>query len=339
MRRLKAALALAGALAGCVASAPAMAWGSNGHRAVGAIADQLIQGSSAQRHVAALLQPGESLETISLWADCAKVNPPAGCGTPTLEMVAYVAANPGHAGYHYADVPFELAHYHDHDIGTRADDVVQVLKQAIAVLQGRADDASNPHHFTPRQALLLVAHLVGDIHQPLHMGGAYVAKAGGFAVPESREQIKDGLVFDTRGAQDLLVSDAVLGESTSANHGLHSFWDFVLVEDVLRRSGAASPQQFAQMAIAMAPVVDANTGDAASWPYQWADEALMAAKPAFDGVVPGAMAQQADDKGKMRNVWPLTLPDNYRAASADVAQEQMIRAGYHLAALLKAIWP
>jgi hypothetical protein len=35
--------------------------GNDGHRAVGAIADQLIKGSKAEQQVQALLLPGESL--------------------------------------------------------------------------------------------------------------------------------------------------------------------------------------------------------------------------------------------------------------------------------------
>ena len=61
---------------------------------------------------------------------------------------------------------------------THGDDVVQILRQAIGVLQGRLDSVSNPHQFTQRQALLMVAHLVGDLHQPLHVSGAYVTRDG-----------------------------------------------------------------------------------------------------------------------------------------------------------------
>jgi hypothetical protein len=63
-------LACVVALAGAFVSLDACAWGNDGHRAVGAIADKLIKGTHAEQQVKALLQPGETLEGIANWADC-----------------------------------------------------------------------------------------------------------------------------------------------------------------------------------------------------------------------------------------------------------------------------
>lgn len=330
MKRLATALALAGALAGALASGPVLAWGSDGHRVVGAIASQLIAGSRAQQQVAALLLPGESLEAATLWADCVKPTAPASCGARTEEMNAFVAANPGHAGFHYTNVPFQDEHYHDHAIGARADDVVQILRQAIGVLQGRLDSVSNPHHFSQRQALLMVAHLVGDLHQPLHVGAAYVARDGGLVAPLQRSQLKDGSVLETRGGQDLLVD---------GQQGLHSYWDYSLVTGQLRRAGAESPQQFARQAIEAGPALESNQGEPASWPYQWADDSLAAARLAFQGVTLGPITQHLYEQGVARPAWPARLPAGYEAASGEMVRTELIQGGYHLAALLKAIWP
>ena len=149
MKKLACVIALSGAFL----SADVLAWGNDGHRAVGAIADKLIKGSNAEKQVSALLLPGESLESVANWADCVKGS---WCGVQTPEMLDYVGANPKGNEYHYTDVPFQKTHYHDNDVGTAPDDIVQTLKQAIAVLQGKTDAALNPHGFTKRQALLLV---------------------------------------------------------------------------------------------------------------------------------------------------------------------------------------
>ena len=178
MNKLAGVLALTCAFV----SVDALAWGNDGHRAVGAIAEKLIKGSNAERQVAALLQPGESLETITNWADGAKGG--AGYPAPTPEQAAYTAVNPRHTEYHYANIPFQADHYHDHAVGSSDVDIVKTLTQAIAVLQGKVNPGLNPHNFTPRQALLLIAHLTGDIHQPLHMGSAYVNAEGEFVVPK-----------------------------------------------------------------------------------------------------------------------------------------------------------
>jgi len=334
MKRLATALAAAGALLGVLASGHALAWGSDGHRVVGAIADQLIAGTPTQQRVAALLQPGESLETLSFWADCVKTTAPASCGPQTEEMKAFLAANPGQAGYHYTNVPFQLEHYQDHALGTRADDIVQILRQAIGVLQGHPEVAGNPHQFTPRQALQMVAHLVGDLHQPLHVGCAYVARDGSLGVPATRNQLKDGSFDETHGGQDLLVG---------ADRNLHTYWDFVLVDSTLRRAGVGAtpdaPQRYAAKVIEAGPLTAADTGAPERWPYGWADATLAVSKPAFRGVVLGPMQMRPDDHGVPRPAWPVTLPPDYEAAGGVLAERQLVQGGYHLAELLLALFP
>ena len=355
MKKLLCVLALGSAFV----SADVLAWGSDGHRVVGAIADQLLQGSHAQKEVAALLLPGESLEKVANWADCLKGNY---CGPQTPEMLAYVAANPKNGAYHYTDIPFQHAHYRDGAVGSANDDIVQTLKQAIAVLEGKGDDMSNPHRFTPRQALLLITHLAGDIHQPLHVGAAYVGKDGKFVVPETAARIDALNIFDARGGNNFLLDDDKLTASSamlippapprdgadakpaytapkSATKPFHSYWDTTVVDYAMRRIGARTPVQFAQTVIAGQPLVAANTGDPISWPYQWADDALRVSKLAYADVVAGQISQQTGRNGEQYHVWALTVPENYPVPSSVLAKEQLIKGGYHLAALLEAIWP
>ena len=68
MKKLACVLALTSAFV----SMDAAAWGRDGHKAIGAIADKLLKGSNAEKQIAALLQPGESLESIANWPDCVK---------------------------------------------------------------------------------------------------------------------------------------------------------------------------------------------------------------------------------------------------------------------------
>jgi len=345
MKKLVCILALSSAFV----SFNAHAWGNDGHRAVGAIADQLIKGSNAGQQVQALLLPSESLAGIASWADCVKGTY---CGPQTPEMVAYTTANPKHSEYHYTDVPFQLSHYEDNGVGTHGHDIVQTLKQCIAVLQGKGDAVTNPHNFTPRQALLMLTHLSGDITQPLHVGEGYVGKNGGFVVP-TQKQLDDKEAFPSTGGNNLQLDDAKLTANSAqlipaddkpakpqATRAFHSYWDTTVVNYAFRRIGARTPEQFAQMVIAGNPAVEPNSGDPVTWPYQWADQTLVVAKLAYTDVVPGPMAQQTSkSSGEVYNVWPLAIPDNYPVPSSAVAKEQLIRGGYHLAAVLKAIWP
>jgi hypothetical protein len=352
-------LALLAILAGAFVSLDAAAWGNDGHRAVGAIADKLIKGSHAEREVKALLLPGESLEGIANWADCVKGTY---CGPQTPEMVDYVNANPKHGEYHYTDVPFQLDHYHDGDVGTAPDDVVQTLKEAIAVLQGKDKPETNPHRFTKRQALILITHMTGDIHQPLHVGAAFVDKNAHFVVPRSKADIDDAGIYDSRGGNNFLLDDARIealaagaippGEPKAAaqpngtsdkpkslTRPFHSYWDSTVVDYAFRRIRTKTPEQFAQAAIASRPDVARNGGAAASWPYQWADDALAVSKAVYDGVTVGAIVPQVSKKGETYYTWTMDVPQNYPVPSSAIAKTQLIKGGYHLAWLLQAIWP
>jgi hypothetical protein len=352
MKKLACVLALAGAFA----STDALAWGNDGHRAVGAIADKLIKGSKAEQQVKAILLPGETLESVANWPDCVKGTY---CGQQSPDMVEYVNANPKHSEYHYTDVPFQLDHYHDGAAGTADDDIVQTLKQAIAVLQGKDTPATNPHKFTPRQALILITHMTGDIHQPLHVGAAFVSKDGRFVVPKTKAEIDETAIFDSRGGNNFLMDDEKLtglvaklsdvippeeakpikeGVPKALTKPFHSYWDSTTVNYAFRRIQTKTPEKFAQAAIDSKPVVAKPSGEPVTWPYQWADDALAVSKQAFDGVTVGKITPQTSKKGETYYTWSLEVPQNYPVPSSAIAKTQLIKGGYHLAQLLQAIY-
>ena len=350
MKKLACVLALSGAFF----SQGAMAWGGDGHRAVGAIAEKLIKGSNAEKQVAALLLPGETLESITNWADSAKGG--VGYAPATDEQTAYTSVNPRHQEYHYANVPFQLEHYVDGVLGGSEVDIVQTLKQAIAVLQGKGDPLNNPHGFTRRQALLLVAHMVGDIHQPLHMGAAYVSADGKFVVPSKKAEIDAIRMFESRGGNNLMLDDVKLdaiskgliegearplqpGEKKWPTKPFHTYWDSTVVDYAMRRSSTRTPADFAQKMIDSKPVVTMNTGPATSWPYQWADDALVAAKLAHTDVTLGKRDSRVSSKGETVHTFALEMGPNYPVPSSALARTQLVKGGYHLAQLLQTIWP
>lgn len=349
MKKLRCAVALAAAFL----STQALGWGNDGHRAVGAIAQKLIKGSNAEKQVTALLLPGESLESITTYADSAKGG--AGYPAPSPEMAAYAAAHPRHSEFHYANVPFQHEHYHDGIVGGSDVDIVQTLKESIAVLQGKTDKASNPRGFTRRQALLLIAHMTGDIHQPLHMGAAYISADGKFVVPATKADIDGVKIFESRGGNNLLLDDAKLDTVTKAVTGelpvlpegakkwptkpFHTYWDSTVVDYAMRRSSTRTPDQFATKFTDPRVTVSVNTGDPVTWPYQWADEALAAAKVAHQDVSVGKRDSRISSRGETVNTFALEMGERYPVPSSDLARTQLIKGGYHLAALLQKIWP
>lgn len=325
MRRLVGAVPGALGILALCASSSALAWGYDGHRTVGAIADQLIRGSNAEKQVKALLLPGESLEKIAVWMDCVKGD---ACGPQTPEMLAYVQANPQHAEYHYTNLPFQALEYQQRAVGAKGIDIVQSMRQAVWVLQGKDGAAVNPHKFTKRQALLLLAHLAGDMHQPLHVGNAYLDRNGAYVVPAKPEQVDDVAVFSTAGGNALLLE---------GNRSLHNYWDYPLVEYAMKRVEAQTPEQYARTVLAGKPVVAGFDGDPAEWAPLLAAEALAVSKRAHAGLKVGAM--QAVPTKETKVSWQVTAPDDYAVTSSAIVKEQLARAGIRFAAMLQAIWP
>ena len=306
------------------AAGRARAWDAAGHETIGAIADQLIAGRRAEAQVRNLLKPGESLATIATWADCAKGR----CAEFTAEMREFVHRNPHHAHYHYTDVPFQAIAYVERGVGTSDEDIVHILRQCISVLKGATGRDTNPHNFTPREALLLLAHLLGDLHQPLHVGVAYVSDRNAFVVPQSTEAIDGVVIFSTYGDNDLLLNE----------RPLHAFWDTRAVEDAMRRAHARTPEEFAASLMRAPPDMPIVTGDVAKWPARWATETLQVAKSAHAGLSIDGRAERYHGSREGRALWIVLAPDDYEETAATLTAAQLTRAGYRLAAVLEAVW-
>ena len=301
----------------------AYGWGAPGHETVGAIADQLISGRRAAAQVGKLLKPGETLASVATWADCAREE----CERLSDEDRRFVRLNPQQAHYHYTDVPFQAAAYEERAVGTSDDDVVHILKQCIQVLQGARGARANPHGFSQREALLLLVHLIGDVHQPLHVGTAYVNEQNEFAVPASAQAVDNVRIFSTGGDNDLLF------ESGS----LHSFWDNRAVSDAMRQAQVRTPAEFATRLMQSAPNMPIVNGDVTKWPAKWATETLGASKEAHEGLTVEAREERGR-RGESHFVWRVTAAPGYAKTATALASIELTRAGYRLAAVLEALW-
>jgi len=303
-----------------------LTWGQDGHRIVGALADRALAGSRAEHEIRALLQPKETLENISFWADCAK----GYCGELTEEMKTFVQSNPTHHHYHYTDVPFQRLQYQWKSFGTSADDVVALLTQAIRVLQGTRESGENPHALTPRQALLLIAHCIGDVHQPLHVGSAYLDQDDAFIDPSMREDIRAGAVEATSGGNRLLID---------GGRSLHAYWDSTVVRYAMRRATTDSVASYINTLIAKYPIHEEMNGDPMTWPLRWAEDSLQLAKQVHAGLTVQKRRRVTNSKYGDQWVWSVTLPSKYDQHASTAAEQALVRAGNRLARLLRAIWP
>ena len=320
--------AIAAAIAAATFAAPqAWAWGPQGHGTVGAIADQLLAGTPAAPRLRALLRPGETLASVGNWADCLKG--PRVCNADlTPEMVAYVQANPLHREYHYTDVSVGQPAYRLGAPGTSDHDIVQTLVQCIQALRGHTGDAANPHRFTPRQALLLMVHLVGDLHQPLHVGSVYLDAQGQVVEPRDAAQAQ---VTANEGGNRLLIA----GDS---QRPLHTYWDIDVVAAAMAKANAATPEALAARLLRASPaqVVVADPERAV---LAWTDDSLQASRQALDGLRYSPRRTSTNRRGEPVEVWDVTLPAGYDEASSDLARDRLALAGKRLAALLQATLP
>ena len=142
---------------------------------MGAIADEVLKKSPTTKAKVKEILGGETLATVSIWADCAKGF--TYCHrAPSHEEQVYASKNPEHHNFHYADIPYQESAYVDASAGSAKYDAVHVISYAVAVLRGNAP-ANDSINLTQREALWVLAHVVGDIHQPLHVAALYYDKA------------------------------------------------------------------------------------------------------------------------------------------------------------------
>ena len=334
--RLLAGLAIA------LFTAAASAWGPDGHHTVGAIADQLIAGTEAQAHVKALL--GKlTLEQAAVWADCAKGIDPrrdfaytsAGkypeCAifeTPEgeAEMSDFVRRNdtncaraPGeescHKQYHYTDEAIQRERYHLGDVGTREFDVVEAITATLKVLKG--EPAPAPFDIrSKREALLLLDHYVGDIHQPLHVGAVYLNAHGDVVDPSQ------GTFDPATSTQGGNTITAVHETANRRNEKFHAAWD--AIPESLQASHVDADW------LALARAVPPSRGPMDEWSAKWADGTLAQARLAVKELKFGPQANG------MRTV---PLNGRYDDAMTAIKKAQLTDAGARLAQALETIWP
>ncbi len=168
----------AAATAFALTPAPAFAWGKTGHRVVAAIADAQLSGL-ARAHVKQILGQAESLDEAANWPDEMRSNP-----SPFWQKTStpwhYVTLN----GIVYDHAPPE-------------GDALEALNKYSATLRD-----PNASLADKQLALRFVVHIVGDLHQPLHVGKCC-----------------------DRGANDVKV------KWFGRDLNLHSVWDSALVDE------------------------------------------------------------------------------------------------------------
>ena len=337
-RTIFATLAVAGAVV--VTATPAGAWDYPGHRVVGMIADIVLQRDHpvAYQRVSELLEQKfgpvvdkRTLGEVAVFPDCAK-NEPQYCGRKaSTEEVEYVLRNVVHKSFHFVNNPVQQKTYVAGTVGTVETDVVQMIDHTVIQLRGKTPYRKQDVKLTNTEALWLLAHLVGDIHQPLHIGQRYYDATCETPIDPSASTSAEAI--STFGGNFIYLSNL-------PNTNLHYYWDGVAIANVMKEEGVTDEAAFAQKLAAAPPTNWETPGPLASWPESWVAEAIKYATEAHDKLTikKKDLEPRQFPRPSVRCTWTTEVDAQYETWAKGVAREQLHKAGYRLAATLKAIF-
>jgi hypothetical protein len=349
---------------------PVQAYGPSGHEIVGGIADKVIANSPAAKKIYALTD-GITLERTSVMADEIKSwdkngvddanSFPHYADHPAIDkqLRDFWRANPptpdpaspipSHHWFHYTDVPvLNPQKYADGKTGRTSWDVVHMIGYCVDVLRGQVPE-NNPRRITKQVAVILLAHYVGDIHQPLHVGAEYFDQTG---KPVDPDKNQPGIEDEGGNSIFLKLTHGSSDELAHKGLKLHGFWDADAVMANLPpiRMAASKEERFqivqhaqkamiGQLTDQQPPNWRAPSGLALNkYGEFWADEILPIAREAHQRLRFVYMHPTVDQG---RNVIAGDARENrapdgvaYADWAARIVRDELQKAGWRLADLL-----
>lgn len=316
-------------------------YGPRGHGLVGAVADKRLATNTTIKTKVDTLLDGLTLQQAATLPDSIKTwdTRPNGfhvTGHPTIEtqLRAFVAANPAggkpsHHEFHYTDVPVAGDEkYADGSVGRSQFDIVHMIPFCIRVLKGEEPE-TNDRAITKAIAVILLAHYMGDIHQPLHVGAEYFNSTGKPFEPNETDK-----GFADQGGGKLTLFLLSNGKAASAR-GLHSYWDG---QSVTTAFGATPDDQVAQQLANSQPPNWKLTGAVETWAEQLANDILPIARSAHTRLsftLIKSSAGSADIVSGRATEKKKTSGLSYKNFAGVTVNNEIQKAGWRLAALLE----
>lgn len=125
---------------------PAFAWGPTGHRATGLVAEQFLS-KTARKKLSTILN-GQSLAMAATWMDDVRSD-------STYDYMV---------DWHW--VTIQDGETYEQSKKNPKGDVIESIERIIAALKSKKlSDKQEVEH------IKILIHLIGDVHQPLHVGG------------------------------------------------------------------------------------------------------------------------------------------------------------------------
>jgi hypothetical protein len=350
----------------------AQAYGPLGHEIVGAIADERLDNTSTAVKIRGLLD-GLTLEKAAVIADEIKGWDKKGVDEPkSFHYSAHrnidkqlrdfwranpptPSANPGapsHHWFHYTDVPVVPAQrYRDGHAGRTKWDIVHMIPFCIQALQGRVPE-QNDRRITRPVALILLAHYVADIHQPLHVGAEYFDQQGRVVDPDKD---KSALGDDGGNTFTLELSDEPPRRRGIHKKKFHGFWDYDAVNALFVQGPGTLRKGELQALIdplKREMIHEMATREPNGWQTprnvpvdgyaeKWADEILPVAREAyarleFTNVHPQKNEDRIVAAGEAVEK-PAADHSLYRVWATNIVRNELHKAGWRLADLLEKI--
>jgi hypothetical protein len=351
---------------------PILAYGPLGHEIVGAIADERLVNTPTAPKVYQLLD-GIRLQKAALIADEIKGWDKKGVDDPRSfhysghryidrQLRDFWRANrpthdshssaPSHHWFHYTDVPVvPPQQYREGSAGRSKWDVVHMIQFCIDVLQGRIPE-QNERKITKAVAIILLAHYVGDIHQPLHVGAAYFDEQGQTADPDKNEST---LADEGGNTFSLELTDEPPRRRGIRKTKFHRFWDYDAVNAMFPQIPIRLPNK--ELEARIDPLKQRLIHDMATHhPHNWQMPSNLSidsyAEVWADEILP--IAREAHARLEFRNVKPFMDEDRivaageaiekraagqtpYRTWASGVVRDELHKAGWRLADLLEKI--
>lgn len=257
----------------------------------------------------------------------------------------FIDHNPGNGDWHYVDLPFGCSAY-DPDKYQQfcaKDNVVSIIVECIRVFSKQST------RFSPLNALRLLVHLVGDLHQPLHVGCSYFRTSTNpvSLTGDPATILAENLPKDKGGNLLILPPDA-----NGVN--LHAYWDGGLGGDVDGPNTSSSTESAvssdAVTRAGLKILANCERGkadesqqgmatDLLALPPEWANRSLEAARKAYFSI--SVVAPRADVERHPKDVsYTVTWEgrDAYNARCREILIERMTQGATNLADVLNTLF-
>ncbi len=306
------------------------AYGVEGHRIVGKVADFRLKSAHAKENVRSLLLEvhAESLGDIANWADEVKyqrVPKP----DDDSETIAFINEHPkaDTGPWHYVDLPPGTKRYDPSTLPTfvRSNDIVHILQHCIYRLQGKTEP---DFPISEVNALRMLVHLAGDIHQPFHVASGFIDESQRDpAMWIVTDPVRATKLHDDAGGNRLILP---------SKKNIHMVFDVDLVRSAVGKFTDRDT------AIKLSKIRVKNTGhmlgEPETWPAQWAVDTLTEGRKVYKSIRITSKRSETERPSRW-NIVELPTPEKFEQANIIMTSRQLAKAGARLAAVLDTIWP